>query len=74
MALSDPMGILASPLTIITRSDEASDIESVISIVQEHQAKRIILGMPRSLNGNIGKQAEKVQAFLRNLKEHSEIR
>ena len=73
MALSDPLSILASPLTIITRIDEASDIESIIGIVREHQAERIIVGMPRSLHGNIGKQAEKVLAFVRDLKEHSEV-
>jgi len=32
VAISDPLGMLASPLTIIHRQDEAADIQAIISI------------------------------------------
>ena len=73
MALSDPQGILASPFTIINRSDEAADIEAITSIISQQQVKQVIVGLPRSMDGSIGKQAEKVKAFTQKLGSFTEV-
>jgi putative Holliday junction resolvase len=73
VALSDPQGILASPFTIINRSDEAADIEAITSIISQHQVKQVIVGLPRSMDGSIGKQAEKVKAFTQKLGNFTEV-
>ena len=73
MALSDPGGILASPFTVIDCRDEESDIEAITNIVNQHQVKQIVVGLPRSMDGSLGKQAEKVKAFTRNLSSHTEV-
>jgi len=73
VALSDPEGILASPFTIIERSGERQDIGAIINIINEHQVKHIVVGLPRSMNGSIGRQAEKVKAFVQRLCSHTEI-
>lgn len=73
IALSDPDGILASPLTIINRREERLDIEAITNIVNQHQVRQIIIGLPRSMDGSIGKQAEKVQAFTQRLCQHSQV-
>jgi putative Holliday junction resolvase len=67
VALSDPQGILASPLTIITCRNETADIEAIMGIISQHQVERVIVGLPRSMNGSLGKQAEKVKAFAQSL-------
>jgi len=73
VALSDSASILASPFTIIDRRDERQDIETIIDIVNQQQVKQIVVGLPRSLNGSIGKQAEKVKAFVEKLCSHIEV-
>ena len=73
MALSDPGSILASPFTIIDRGDERQALEAIINIINQHQVKRIVVGLPRSMNGSIGQQAEKVQAFVQKLCSHTEV-
>ena len=73
VALSDPGGILASPFTIINRIDDAVDVEAITSIVNQQQVKQIIVGLPRSMDGSIGKQAQKVEAFVQKLSSHTEI-
>ena len=73
VALSDPGGILASPLTIINCIDEAADIEAITSIIDQQQVQQIVVGLPRSMDGSIGKQAEKVEAFVQKLSSHTEI-
>ena len=73
MALSDPGGILASPFTIIDHEDDRTTIEAIIDIVDRQQVKHIIVGLPRSMDGSLGKQAEKVEAFTQKLRNHTEI-
>ena len=73
MALGDPLGILASPLTIIIRRDESADVGAITDIANRNQVGMIIVGLPRSMDGSIGAQAEKVQAFVRELRNHTDI-
>ena len=73
MALSDPQGILASPLTIIHRQDEAADIAAVSRIIEQNQVERVVVGLPISMNGSIGQQAEKVKTFTRQLCEQIKV-
>ncbi|MFC2004039.1 Holliday junction resolvase RuvX, partial [Chloroflexota bacterium] len=73
VALSDVLGILASPLTIIDRRDDEEDIEAIIGIINQYQVKQIVAGLPRSMNGSIGKQAEKVETFVQKLCNHTEV-
>jgi putative Holliday junction resolvase len=67
VALSDPMEILASPLVIIKRLNEASDILGIVNLVNEHKAGKLVVGLPMSLSGGEGMQAEKVRAFISRL-------
>ena len=73
VALSDPMGMLATPLTIITRTEEEADIEAVMALVRQHQVSRIIIGLPLSMDGSFGMQAEKTKAFGTVLCRHTDV-
>ena len=73
MALSDPQGLLASPLTIINRRDETADIKAITDIVSQHQVGQIIVGLPRSMDGSLGQQAEKVKTFTQKLCSHTDV-
>jgi len=73
VALSDSGGILASPLTIIDRKDESQALEAITNIINQHQVKQIVAGLPRSMDGSLGKQAEKVQAFVQILRSHTQV-
>ena len=59
---------MASPLTIIARCDNESDIQSIGEIVDQHQVERIIAGLPISMDGGFSKQTEKVRAFIESLR------
>ncbi|MFC2031753.1 Holliday junction resolvase RuvX [Chloroflexota bacterium] len=73
VAISDPGGILASPFTIIDRSNDAAAVAAIIDIVRQQQVKQIIVGLPISMDGSIGKQAEKVKTFTQILSEQTEV-
>ena len=73
VALSDPEGILASPFAIIDRRDNSLDIKAITDIISQQQVGQIVVGLPRSLDGSLGQQAEKVQDFTQKLSEQIKI-
>jgi putative Holliday junction resolvase len=73
VALSDSDGILASPLTIIERTDDSRALAAIADIVSKQDVGRIIVGLPLSLDGTLSGQAEKVKEFARKLAEQVEI-
>jgi len=73
VAMSDPQGILASPLTIIDRTDEPSDINAIIDIIERNQVVVVVVGLPLSMNGTAGPQAQKVLSFTQELSKHTKV-
>lgn len=73
VALSDPEGILASPLTRVTRVGTEATIEAILQLVRQYQVRRIVAGLPYSMQGGLGQQAIKVLDFLQELRQHLEI-
>ncbi len=73
VALSDPEGILATPLTIIHRREPAADLDVIIEILDRNQVGRMIVGLPLSLDGSISQQAVKVKAFTQELCQHTTV-
>ena len=63
VALSDPLQILASPLQTIVRTSDESALLEITKLVDKHGVEKLIIGMPYSLDGTIGPQAEKVLSF-----------
>ena len=73
VAMSDPQGILASPLTIIGRTDDSSDISAIVAIIDQNRVGMVVIGLPLSMKGSIGSQAEKVQVFGRELSKSTKV-
>lgn len=69
VAISDPLGIIAQPLTTLERKGEKEDIEAILSLVRQYDVRLVLVGFPRSLNGSLGKEAMRVQGFVCLLKE-----
>ena len=63
VALSDPLQILASPLQIIVRTSDEYALGEIINLVNKHAVEKLVIGMPYSLDGTIGPQAENVLSF-----------
>ena len=63
VAISDPEEILASPSCTIKRDSDEKAIDAILKIIDEYEIKQIVIGIPYSLSGDIGNQAESVIAF-----------
>jgi putative Holliday junction resolvase len=63
VAISDPQGILATPLTVLASKDDDALISEILRLVEQYSAERVVVGLPRRLSGELGKQANKVAIF-----------
>ena len=73
VALSDPEGIIAIALTVIDRKSADAALKQLIDLTHEHEVERIVIGLPRSLDGSLGKQAQAVQTFAESLVRCTEL-
>ena len=69
LAVSDPSGVLASPHATLARgSDAAADHLAIVSVAREVGAERIVVGLPRSLSGELGPAARAALAEIDELR------
>ena len=73
VALSDPTRMLASPLTTLSRGRDGSDVAEVLRLAAENDVGEIVIGMPVSLSGRRGPQADRVTRFAEALRRATDI-
>ena len=66
-AISDPSGTLATPLPVVERPDSKKGLAALARLVEEQDARRVIVGLPLTLAGEHGQQAEAARAFAERL-------
>ncbi len=61
LALSDSSAWLATPLAVIAGRDLDSALQSIAELVRKHSVGELVVGYPRSLDGTVGPQAQRVE-------------
>lgn len=69
IALSDPLEITAQGHTTLLNKVYPKMLDALIKIVQEYNVERIVLGMPKNLNGTSGDRVAVTEGFYADLKE-----
>lgn len=73
LALSDPLGKMAWPfLTFDTRAD-GDFLQRIELLIEKENVSEIVLGMPRNMDGSIGKKGKEVLGFSRKLSSRIKI-
>ena len=66
VAMSDPLGITAQAVETIWRKDENKlrrTCARIEELIAEYEVERIVLGLPKHMNNDLGERAEKALAF-----------
>lgn len=63
LAASDPTGLLARALRVLPSQGRARDVAAVAEVAREEGVEAVVVGVPVSLNGMYGPQAEKSRRF-----------
>jgi putative Holliday junction resolvase len=66
VAVSDELGMLAHPVETIPAGSDA--LKRIAQIVKDKDAERVIVGLPRHMNGSVGIGATEALAFAEKLR------
>ena len=63
VAVSDPLGVIATGVTTIERVGIRKDTGKVIDYIKEYGCETVVIGLPLSLDGEDSVQTQKVRDF-----------
>ena len=67
VAVSDPLGLTAQGVETIQSNGWSHDIERISQLLEQYETDRLLVGLPRTLSGETGPQAQKILAFAEQL-------
>ncbi|HEY3777582.1 MAG TPA: Holliday junction resolvase RuvX [Rhizomicrobium sp.] len=73
IAISDTGRAVASPLATRKRTKFTTDFEALRTLVAEHGAGGLVVGLPLNMNGTEGPAAQSARAFARNFAARSDV-
>jgi putative Holliday junction resolvase len=63
VAVSDPTGTLARPLGVIQRAGSEDGLRELAELVRSEAVDRVVVGLPLTLRGERGEQAQETERF-----------
>ena len=73
VAAADSETRVALPVGVVERTEPAADADAIARLIEEQKAEALVLGLPISLNGSLGPQAQLVRAFGDELAGHLDL-
>jgi putative holliday junction resolvase len=67
VAISDELGITAQGLKTLRRKSMEEDFKEIATIIGQFEIEKIVVGLPKNMNGTLGKQAEIVLKWIKIL-------
>jgi putative Holliday junction resolvase len=68
VAISDPTGTVAKPLEVVERAATEAGLARLLELVRREEVERVVVGLPVTLRGERGAQAEETERFLEQLR------
>ena len=73
VALSDVRGILASPFDVISEAYMPKLVTKLLEVVDEQKPEKIIIGLPRNMDGSYGYRCDECKALGAAISEQCDI-
>jgi putative Holliday junction resolvase len=73
VAVSDPTGSVARPVGIVNDAASETGIAHVLKLARDEEAELIVVGLPITLRGERGAQAEETEHFVESLRAATEL-
>lgn len=73
VAVSDPLGLTAQAHSVVSRRRPETDFEEIARLADELGVERIVVGLPRNLNGTEGPSAARSREFSSSLTRKVQI-
>ncbi len=69
IAISDELGLTAQGLKTIRRRSDDEDLRELSLIIEQFKIDKIVVGLPKNMDGTVGKQAEMVLQWIKSFQE-----
>jgi len=69
VAISDELGIAAQGLKTIRRQSMEEDLKEIAAIINQFEIDKIVVGLPKNMDGTLGRQAEIILQCIRVLRD-----
>lgn len=73
VSVSDIMETIANPLDTIEERDREKQLEKVIEVVKREKAEKIVVGLPKRMDGSLGHRAEYTREFAEELAQRCSL-
>lgn len=73
VAVSDLLGLTAQGVKTITRIGRKKDLLEIENLIEEYDVKKVVVGLPKNMNGSLGPQSEKTMEFGKKIKNKFKI-
>jgi putative Holliday junction resolvase len=73
VAVSDPTGSVARPVGVVESAATASGIARILELVRGEAVELIVVGLPVTLRGERGAQAEETERFVEALRAATDL-
>ena len=73
VAISDELGITAQGFKTIKRKAMEDDLRELYTIISQFQIEKIVVGLPKNMDGSLGKQAEFVLGWIEDFKNKIQL-
>ena len=73
LAVSDATGTVARPLGVVARVRTPQGLSELLDRIAEHEPARIVVGLPLTLRGDAGEQAQETLAFVAELEASTQV-
>jgi putative Holliday junction resolvase len=68
VAVSDPTGTVARPLEVVQAADSDEGLARIVELARREEIERIVVGLPVTLRGERGGQADATARFVERLR------
>jgi putative Holliday junction resolvase len=73
VAVSDATGTLARPLGVVERAGAEDGLAELARLIAAEGAERVVVGLPLTMRGERGEQAEETARFVEALSAHTDV-
>src|SRR5919108_274780 len=73
VAVSDPTGTVARPLEVVERAATGDGIARLLELARREEVDRIVVGLPVTLRGERGAQAQETERFVELLRAATDL-
>jgi putative Holliday junction resolvase len=73
VAVSDELNLIAHGVTTLKRKGKRLDIKDLLGMIEELKVEKVVVGLPKNMNGSLGPSAKMVLSLVEELKKFVDL-